>query len=292
MTVPRASILLADSQDITRTTLATLLTGENYRVLQVKDGKSGLKVIQDTAIDLVIFDPQMSTADGYEIPRYIHGLGLKIPCVVMTAEQTSDLLAYTRTLGIQHILTKPVDPKRLTSLVEQIFSRLARAKPGVAILQLANDQTPLSPDQLMRHAVELAHKNFTGGFGSPFAAVVADPNGYILGSGANQKASRFDPFAHAEVMAIRQAIQTWQQPHLEGCAIYSTSEPTRMGRALIDSVGLKELYFGLRSSEVTQILKESGSDSETHNGPHLDIHILGADDVRAMLAKVVKQKQP
>lgn len=275
-----STILVADQFEVTRSQIANLLTSLKYRVIQAVDGTSAIKVIQENIVDLAIFDHQMAPSDGFEIARYIQGLNLNIPCVLMTADQTSDLLPYARELGVQHILTKPVDHHRLTSLITQIFARLGHVKPVAANFTVSNAPLPLTPEQIMRYVIELARKNVVGGFGRPYASAVTDANGYILGDGVNLHSSRFDPIAHAEVMAIRKATETLQQSHLEGCSIFSTSEPSRIARAMIDSVGITNIYYGLRLTEI-QSLRASYDNGTDHiyTHPAAEVHRLCSEDV-------------
>jgi guanine deaminase len=275
-----STILVADQFEVTRSQIANLLTSLKYRVIQAVDGSSAIKVIQENIVDIAIFDHQMAPTGGFEIARYIHGLNLNIPCILMTADKTSDLLSYARELGIQHILAKPVDPHRLTSLVAQIFARLGHVKPVAANFTVSNAPLPLTPEQIMRYVIELARKNVINEFGGPYASAVTDANGYILGEGVNLHSSRFDPIAHAEIMAIRKATETLQQTHLEGCSIYSTSEPTRLARAMIDSVGITNIYFGLRLSEIHDLKNDAGDViAPAHQHPAAELHRLCRDDV-------------
>lgn len=278
---PPVTLLLADRQEVTRSILASLLTAQGYRVLQAIDGASSIKTIQNNTIDIAIFDHAMVPVDGFEIARYIQGLRLDIPCILTTSEQTSDLLSYARTVGIQHILSKPVDPSRLQILITQILARANKPKP-TATYSLVQT-VPLSPEELMARSIGLARKNVHSGFGGPFAAVVADANGYLIGEGVNLKSSRFDPISHAEVMAIRKATEMLQQPHLEGCSIYSTSEPTRLARALIDSVGIKNIYFGLRHHEVQELRIQINPADRAPTQTSPNIHRLCSDDVAEMI---------
>lgn len=274
------TLLLADRQEVTRSMVASLLTAQGYRVLQAIDGSSAIKTIQNNTVDIAIFDPVMTPTDGFEIAKYIQGLHLGIPCILMASEQTSDLLSYARSVGVQHILSKPVDPARLQVLISQILTRANKTKPAITFS--VTQTIPFSSEELMQRVIILARKNFDSGFGGPFASVVADPNGYLIGEGVNLKSSRFDPISHAEVMAIRKATEMLQQPHLEGCSIYSTSEPTRLARALIDSVGIKNIYFGLRHQEVQELRLHLNPERQTTpKAP--DVHRLCADDVADMI---------
>jgi len=105
----------------------------------------------------------------------------------------------------------------------------------------------------MQKAIELAEKNVALGKGGPYGAVIANKDGKILGEGVNGIQSRIDPMAHAEVMAIRQAAERQGATSLQDCILYCSSQPTKIGEALIESVGIQTVYYGLSSEDVTSI---------------------------------------
>lgn len=251
------TVLIADSQDISRAGIASVLTTMNINVLQAIDGGSAIKVIQEHPVDLVIFDHGMKQIDGYEFARYLQGSENRLPRIMLHSDPTSDMLNYASAMDIKHILTKPVEPKRLEALVLKLLGEPASAQKQ-NITYSAGQEVTRTPDEMMAYIIDLARKNVATGHGGPFAAVVANADGVILGQGVNLHSSRFDPIAHAEVMAIRQATEKMQQPHLEGCALFATSQPTSLAQALINSVGISTVYYGLTHDDISRLRPDAG----------------------------------
>lgn len=276
---PPLTILIADSHDVSRGATASLLRASGHTVLQAIDGASAIKVVQEHPVHLAIFHNTMHPIGGYDFARYIHAGGYDIPLIMISDEQTSDQLGFAASLGIRHILAMPVDPNRLTAMIDQIIHHEHKKNPHPKITVSAKPAS-LTPDQAMARAIDLAHKNATGKFGGPFACVILDPDGHVIGEGVNLPTSRFDPIAHAEVMAIRKATEHLQQPHLEGCTLYSTSEPTRLAMALIESVGIHKIVYGLSHAE----LKGDTPISRPHH--KIEIERLAEHDVAKMIAEV------
>ena len=89
----------------------------------------------------------------------------------------------------------------------------------------------------MRRALELAQRAAYAG-DVPVGALVAGPDGAVLGEGWNLREAQGDPTAHAEVVAVREAagrLGTWR---LEGCTLVVTMEPCPMcaGAAMLARV--------------------------------------------------------
>lgn len=62
----------------------------------------------------------------------------------------------------------------------------------------------------------------------PVGAVIVGPNGVIAASAHNRKEEAGDPTAHAEMLAIRSAAETFGGWHLEGHTLVVTLEPCAM----------------------------------------------------------------
>ena len=60
------------------------------------------------------------------------------------------------------------------------------------------------------------------------AILVADDGETILGRGSNQVMRRFDPTAHAEIVALREAAHSVANYRLTGCTLVCTLEPCAM----------------------------------------------------------------
>ena len=103
------------------------------------------------------------------------------------------------------------------------------------------DKTQEEDQKFMEQAIELALKNVESG-GGPFGAVIVK-NGDLISSGVNQVTGKHDPTAHAEVTAIREAAKNLGSHQLEGCTIYSSTEPCPMCLGAIYWAGLKRLVF-------------------------------------------------
>ncbi len=95
----------------------------------------------------------------------------------------------------------------------------------------------------MRLALEEARKAFSLGE-VPVGAVVVSPEGEVIGRGHNLKESTKDPTAHAEIVAIREAAQTFGDWRLEGCALFVTVEPCLMCCGAIIQARIPRLFFG------------------------------------------------
>jgi tRNA(adenine34) deaminase len=98
---------------------------------------------------------------------------------------------------------------------------------------------PRSP---MEHALALAAEAAAAGE-APVGAVIVE-NGEVLASGRNRMRERADPTAHAEMLAIQEALRRRGSGRLDGCDLYVTLEPCAMCAGAIAHTRLRRLYYG------------------------------------------------
>lgn len=102
--------------------------------------------------------------------------------------------------------------------------------------------------QYMRRALEQAHEAARKG-NRPVASIIVR-DGVILGEGQNTMFTDFDPSAHAEVAAIRQACSRLKAVDLAGSTLYSTLEPCPMCFWAMQEAKIGRLVLGARHASV------------------------------------------
>lgn len=83
----------------------------------------------------------------------------------------------------------------------------------------------------------------------PVACVIVR-NSKIISKTYNQKKSKNDPMAHAEILAIKKAckkIKTW---NLKDCELYTTLKPCKMCEMVINEARLKKIYYIVDNNKV------------------------------------------
>lgn len=92
-------------------------------------------------------------------------------------------------------------------------------------------------DQYMAEAIRCAREN-----GTPYAAMLFDPESGHKIVAANSVRADKDPTAHAEVNAIRRAAAAGMD--LKRCVLISTCEPCPMCAMASVWAGVRRIYFG------------------------------------------------
>jgi tRNA(Arg) A34 adenosine deaminase TadA len=102
----------------------------------------------------------------------------------------------------------------------------------------------VQPDlKYMQRAIQLAVENVRTRAGGPFAALIVR-EGVVIAEAANSVTSTNDPTAHGEINAIRKACRELEIFSLQGCEIYTSSEPCPMCLAAIHWARIDRIYYG------------------------------------------------
>jgi guanine deaminase len=109
----------------------------------------------------------------------------------------------------------------------------------------------LKHHQFLQQAIQLAVDNVNNNQGGPFGAIVVK-DGEIIGSGVNTVTACYDPTAHAEIQAIRDACKNIQHFQLDDCIIYTSCEPCPMCFGAIYWARPKKVYFACTKHEAAE----------------------------------------
>ncbi|NCT41369.1 MAG: response regulator [Alphaproteobacteria bacterium] len=244
------TVLIAEDNDVSREMMAGILETKGYTIIHARDGGSAIEKIHEHKIDVALVDINMAPKGGFEFVKHLVVKDIKLPVAVVTGIDTSDVLMEANALGVLQVIHKPITPERLIQSVQRMAKSIGLNPEPMGVKSVS---TLFSHEELMQKAIEIAEKNVQLGRGGPYGAILADAKGKILGQGANGIKSRIDPMAHAEVMAIRQAAERLGATELKDCTIYCSSQPTKIGQALIESVGIGKIYYGLSNEDVAAI---------------------------------------
>ena len=112
--------------------------------------------------------------------------------------------------------------------------------PGAATTLGTMNETEFPMSQAISEAQDAAVRGEV-----PVGCVlVAAVTGNVIAAAGNRTEELGDPTAHAEMLAIREAVARHKTPRLEEVDMYVTLEPCAMCAAVISFARIRRLYFG------------------------------------------------
>ena len=148
MSEPATILVVEDDRPLQDALVSTLVTA-GYKVLAAADGGEALKVLADSAVDLVVSDVQMQPVDGSELLRRLRQRQSAPPVLLMTAYGAIDQAVAAMRDGAVDYLVKPFEAEEL----ERRVARFVRPAPSVAARL---GQEPIAEDPRSRALLELA----------------------------------------------------------------------------------------------------------------------------------------
>src|SRR3954470_25002649 len=121
----RLHVLLAEDNAVNQRLAASLLARRGHKVTIAANGREAVSAVTARRFDVVLMDVQMPEMGGFEATGAIRELEIErgtkpVPIVAMTAHAMKGDRERCLAAGMDEYLTKPLDPRLLCSLVEQM----------------------------------------------------------------------------------------------------------------------------------------------------------------------------
>jgi CheY-like chemotaxis protein len=121
-------VLVADDDPAILRLVKTILEKENYSVVTARDGREAYKILQnDQNFTAAVFDVVMPHISGPELVRHMKTEKrlMRIPVMMMTAEQDPKLSSDSFSAGAVVFLPKPFTTAQLQIMLQMLIGKAA-----------------------------------------------------------------------------------------------------------------------------------------------------------------------
>jgi len=117
----RTALVVDDVADVTEM-LAVVLSHAGYSVVTAASAPAALKAVRERQFDVIISDIGMPEMNGYQLAREVRMLpGYEtVPMVAVTGYSMFDDKERSTNAGFNAHMTKPIDPRALLDLIDQL----------------------------------------------------------------------------------------------------------------------------------------------------------------------------
>ena len=117
----KSALVVDDVADVTEM-LAVVLSHAGYSVVTAASAPAALKAARERQFDVVISDIGMPEMNGYQLAREMRMMpGYEtVPMVAVTGYSMFDDKERSTNAGFNAHMTKPIDPRALLDLIEQL----------------------------------------------------------------------------------------------------------------------------------------------------------------------------
>ena len=126
--VRKLSILFVDDDADVRESMTQYLSRRVGRIHTAQNGIAGINSFREQHPDLVISDMRMGGMDGLTMCRELRETEPKLPVIIISAYNDSDILLSSIDLGITKFLVKPVDTAVLMDAITNVAQSLEQQR--------------------------------------------------------------------------------------------------------------------------------------------------------------------
>jgi len=116
-------ILIVDDVTINLRYIAEILK-DNYSLSMAKSGEQALKILNKTAVNLILLDVKMPVMDGFDVLRELSAdkKYKDIPVILLTADNNDSTQDKGLSLGAADYIRKPFVPEEIIERIEKVLS--------------------------------------------------------------------------------------------------------------------------------------------------------------------------
>lgn len=108
--VSDSNVLIVEDNDLNRQVIIELIDKVGVKIDLADNGKIAVNKSLENKYDLIFMDLHMPIMDGYNAAKEIRKHNTLVPIVAITADTLDDIKVKCKEVGIDDILTKPIDP--------------------------------------------------------------------------------------------------------------------------------------------------------------------------------------
>lgn len=124
-------VLVVDDMAAHRETLCAILEDTGYKVTEAHDGEQAISLIQEKHHDIVLMDISMPGIDGFATFKEVQKIDPQVKVIFVTGYALNESVREALQEGAYSVLTKPVDPNDLLTLIKSITGRQLSQPPAI-----------------------------------------------------------------------------------------------------------------------------------------------------------------
>ncbi|PQO33687.1 sigma-54-dependent transcriptional regulator [Blastopirellula marina] len=136
-----ASVLVIDDDpDLVLQQVKTILKGSETQVHSAHTGEAGVNSVRETNPDVVLLDLRLPDSSGLDVYQKIRELDARIPVIFITTAKGADTAIEAMKLGAYDYLFKPVELRKLESVVHEALEVSRRMREPTVVVEKVPDE--------------------------------------------------------------------------------------------------------------------------------------------------------
>jgi len=114
-------VLIVEDNAPTRQLISSLVKASGHAPIEASDGYRALDLVKQHEIDAALLVQYMEPMGGFELAKRLGFEGIKVPMILITAHEKSDILIEAKDKGFLAVMKKPIDSDRLVKTLERLL---------------------------------------------------------------------------------------------------------------------------------------------------------------------------
>jgi CheY-like chemotaxis protein len=115
-------VVIVDDDDEIRELLLRTLPADGFELLEARDGREALALVERDAPDLLVLDWNMPNTSGGDVLAELARRELRVPVIVLTADDDPKRREIAEAYGASAFLAKPFSPIELLGALERLLA--------------------------------------------------------------------------------------------------------------------------------------------------------------------------
>ena len=117
----KLTVMVVDDSAVNRSYIKSILTNNNFDVIEAGRGGEALEILETTEPDAMILDLLMPGIGGFETLKGIRAKGFTFPIIIFTSDDKDETRKKCLDAGANDLLFKPSKPGQLLNMVNKVM---------------------------------------------------------------------------------------------------------------------------------------------------------------------------
>ncbi len=116
-------VLIVEDESSNFELLKAMLRKADVEIVWAQNGMEAIKKCSSEEFQIILMDIKMPEMNGYEAVRRIREMGIDTPVIAQTAYARIEDEARILEMGFDNYISKPIDRRRLFSVIERFLNK-------------------------------------------------------------------------------------------------------------------------------------------------------------------------
>lgn len=118
------SVLITDDDPACRQSMKEIIEPQGYRTLLAESGEEALDIVHQHTVHVVLTDVNLPRISGIEVLKMLRQFHERLPCILMTADATAEVMRQAFQARAYSVIPKPVNKHVVLYTVVRAIGRV------------------------------------------------------------------------------------------------------------------------------------------------------------------------